>query len=289
MLFLLPFAFAGIALSAQALRLAHQANWRDAILTGIGALTFGGVGFGGLIGLRVGYRRLKEAESLKATHPNEPWLWRADWAAGRIEDSSRTDLLGAWTFAVFWNLVSCPTAYFALDAALRHNKPAGFIALLFPLVGVWLLVRASLITLRRHKYGISRLELSTTPGAIGGTLAATVSAPGSLKPPGGFQVRLACVRRVRTRSGKSNSIRETVLWQDELKVEGQQNRDYQGMRTVIPVAFKLPGTVEPSDSTDANNRVVWRLEVGGSVPGVDYAANFEIPVFRRNATVSSNS
>jgi hypothetical protein len=188
--------------------------------------------------------------------------------------------LGAWTFAGFWNLVSGPTAYFGLDAALRQNKPAGFIALLFPLVGVWLLVRAIVITVRRRKYGISRLELSTTPGTIGGSLAGNVTAPVTLRPAGGFQVRLTCVRRVRTRSGKSSSIRENVLWQDEQKVQGQQTRDYQGMKTAIPIAFTLPVTVEPSDSTNADNRVVWRLEVAGSVPGVDYGATFEVPVFR---------
>ena len=219
-LFLLPFAVAGIVLTAQALRLAQLANWRDAMLAGIGALTFGGVGFGGLLGLRVGYQRLKEAETRKADHPNEPWLWRTDWAAGRIEDSSRADLLGAWTFAAFWNLVSWPSAYLALNAALRQNKPAGFIALLFPLVGVWLLVRAILVTLRRRKYGISRLELSATPGAIGGNLAGTVSAPATLRPAGGFQVRLSCVRRVRTRSGraarseKAYSGRTSRRWRD---------------------------------------------------------------------------
>ena len=70
-------------------------------------------------------------------------------------------------------------------------------------------------------------------------------------------------------------------------MEGQQNRDYQGMKTAIPIAFKLPITVEPSDSTDANNRVVWRLQVAASVPGVDYAASFEVPVFRSDASVSS--
>src|SRR3954466_4400232 len=98
-LFLIPFALAGTVVGAQALRMAHAGDWRNAVLLSAGALTFGGVGFGGLAGVRVGYHRLKEMEALKANNPGQPWLWRRDWASGRIEDSTRADLLGAWVIA----------------------------------------------------------------------------------------------------------------------------------------------------------------------------------------------
>jgi hypothetical protein len=283
-LFLLPFAAAGIFCAVQAVRLAHAGVWRDAIFLGIGALTFGGVGFGGLAGMRVAYRRMKEAETLQALHPKEPWLWRRDWASGRIEDTTQDTLLAAWIFATLWNLVSLPSGYLGVRAALYEGKPAAFMALLFPLAGMWLLVRAIKATLRYRRYGISRLELSTIPGVIGRDLTGSVRATLDLQPAEGFQLTLTCVRRVTTRSGKSSSTSETTLWQEERRVRGEQNRDYAGMGTNIPVSFALPPDAVASDPNTPNNRVLWRLEVSATVPGVDYESIFEVPVFRTAAS-----
>lgn len=283
-LFLLPFAAAGTFCAVQAVRLAQAGVWPDTIFLAVAALTFGGVGFGGLAGMRVAYRRMKEAEALQASHPKEPWLWRRDWASGRIEDTTQNTLLAAWIFATLWNLISLPSAYLGVRAALYEGKPAAFMALLFPLAGTWLLVRAIKATLRYRRYGISRLELSTIPGVIGRSLAGSVRATLDLQPAEGFQLILTCVRRVTTRSGKSNSTSETTLWQEERRVRGEQNRDYAGMGTNIPVSFELPSDAVASDPDNPNNRVLWRLEVSASVPGVDYEATFEVPVFRTAAS-----
>jgi hypothetical protein len=283
-LFLLPFAWTGLFTAVQAVQLAQRGNWRDAAILGIVALTFGGVGIGGLAAIRVGYRKMRDEEALRARNPDEPWLWRRDWASGRIDDSTREHILGAWIFATLWNLISLPGAYFGVRAALYEGKPAAFIALLFPLVGTWLLVRAIRATLHYQKYGISRLELSTTPGVIGHSLAGRVRATLDLQPPEGFQTVLTCVRRVTTRRGKSNSTSESILWQEERRVRGEQSRDYTGMGTSIPVSFALPPDAVASDASNPRNRIVWRLEISASVPGVDYESAFEVPVFRTAAS-----
>jgi hypothetical protein len=158
------------------------------------------------------------------------------------------------------------------------------VALLFPLAGTWLLVRAIQTTLRYRKYGISRFELSTTPGVIGHRLAGQVRATLDLQPAEGFQVTLTCLRRITTRSGKSSSTSETTLWQDERRVPGEQSRDYRGMGMNIPVTFILPPDAVASDAGNPSNRVIWRLEVSASVPGVDYDSSFEVPVFRTAAS-----
>jgi hypothetical protein len=283
-LFLLPFAAAGTFSAVRAVRMARAGVLPDAVLLGIAALAFGGVGFGGLLGIRVAYRRMKEAEALQARHPEEPWLWRRDWAAGRIEDSTRETLLGAWIFAILWNLISLPGAYVGVRAALYEAKPAGLVALLFPLAGVWLLARALHATARKRKYGISRLELSTIPGVIGHTLVGTVHAPMDLRPAEGFEVHLTCIRRVTTRSGKNSSTSERILWQEEGRLVGELSRDYSGMRTSIPIRFQLPPDVEASTTTNPNDRVTWQLQLTASVSGVDYDATFEVPVFRTAAS-----
>jgi len=117
-LFLLPFAGVGVFAAVQAVRMIALGDWGQAAVFGLFAITFGGVGIGGLIALARGRRRLAEAEAAKARHPDEPWLWRPDWAAGRIEDSNRTAARFAWAFAAFWNLVSLPAGYFGVRAAV---------------------------------------------------------------------------------------------------------------------------------------------------------------------------
>jgi hypothetical protein len=280
-LFFVPFAAAGALCAVEALQRARAGSWHDATFLGIAALTFGGVGLGGLAGIRIGLAKVKEVAALQAAHPDEPWLWRRDWAGGRIQDASRQDQLGAWIFALFWNLVSLPAAYAGVRAALGEGKRIGLIALLFPLVGVWLLGRAVHLMLRQRKYGISLLELTTIPGVIAGELAGTVRVPSWLQPPGGFQATLTCLRRVTTRSGKNSSTSETVLWHEEHRIVGEQSRDYSGMKTSVPISFRLPPDAIPSDPLRSNNQVVWRLRVWAGLPGVDYDSTFEVPIFRR--------
>ena len=283
-LFLLPFAAVGAFTAVMAVQRAAARNWTEALFFGLFGLTFGGVGFGGIAAALVGRRKLKEQAALEAAHPASPWLWRPDWASGRIVDSSRATMFTAWVFAAFWNLISIPTGFLGVRAAIQEEKPEALLALLFPLVGIGLVVWAARATLRYRKYGVSRLELSTVPGVIGRTLTGMVRAPARMQPAGGFQVTLSCVRRVTTRSGKNSSTSETIVWQDERLVPGEPSRTAAAMETHIPVAFRLPADAVACDDGNPNNRVLWRLQLSGEVPGVDYAAQFEVPVFRTSAT-----
>jgi hypothetical protein len=279
-LFLLPFAGVGVFAAVQVVRMAALGDWKQAAFFGLFALTFGGVGIAGLIALARGRRRLAEVEAAKARHPGEPWLWRPDWAAGRIEDSNRTAARFAWGFAALWNLVSLPAGYFGVRAALEQGNRAGLVALLFPVAGVGLLLWAARISVRLRRFGVSRLELETTPAAVGRSLAGTVSAPAPLMPAGAFRVVLSCIRRVTTGSGDDRSTSERILWQEEQRITGRPSRTTQGMATTVPLRIPIPADALPCDDHNPRDVVLWRLEVSAEVPGVDYAAAFEVPVFR---------
>jgi hypothetical protein len=279
-LFLLPFAGTGIFAGIQAIHSAIVADWEQAGLLAAFALTFGGVGFGGLAAAHVGRRRLAEATALKARYPAAPWLWRPDWAAGRVDDSSRATMWFAWVFAALWNLISFPIAFLALRGPAWKAKPAVLLILLFPAIGVGLLVWAIRATLRYRRFGVSRLDLDTRPGVVGHSLAGTVRTTTTLRPADGFQVVLSCIRRVRSGGPKNRSTTESVLWQEERRVAGQVVRDAAGMGTAIPVAFAVPSDARASDDSDSDDRILWRLEVSAGVPGIDYVAGFEVPVFR---------
>jgi hypothetical protein len=275
-LFLLPFAGFGAFAAVKALGATAASDWKQAGFFSLFAVTFGGVGFGGIVALLMGRQRLADAEERQARNPDAPWLWRADWASGVVTDSSRTEMWTAWVFAAFWNLVSLPGAALGVRKGLEEGNRVALIALLFPAVGLGLLAWAVRATLRYRRYGISRFELATRPAVVGHTLGGTVRTPSDLRPPEGFQVVLSCIRRETTGSGKNRSTTEHLLWQDERRTMGGPGG--------LPVAFAIPHDATPSDPGASNDRVLWRLQVTGDVPGVDYSAAFEVPVFHTSAT-----
>jgi hypothetical protein len=153
-LFALPFAGMGMAAAIKGANLAMAGKLKDGLgLLAIG-LVFSGFGFGLLVGLVFAAKAKKRTDAIKAAHPDEPWLWRDDWAAGRIPSADKRSVVTAWTFAVFWNLVSS-TVFFILPGELRKGNHKVLVALLFPIVGLGLLALAIQQSVRWRKFGQS--------------------------------------------------------------------------------------------------------------------------------------
>jgi hypothetical protein len=278
LLFLTPFCGVGIFMTLNGLRAALAGDWGEAATSLAFGLVFGGAGFGLLAALLYNRRKGQELERRQGQHPSEPWLWRPDWAAGRIEGSSRAKMFLAWAFALFWNLISWTVAPVAIvEGYLQEGEAAALLVLVFPLVGAALLVWAIRSTIRHRKFGVSVFRMAEVPGVIGRKLEGVILTNTLVRPDDGFRVTLTCVNRITSGSGRSRSTRENILWQEEHR----QRRAHQvGRATAIPVAFRLPRDLRQSDTTVAANQIIWRLEAGAEVPGVDYDASFDVPVFR---------
>jgi hypothetical protein len=283
-LFLLPFGAAGLFTVAVGAKRIVEGRTQDAGVLLLVGTVFTLVAGAGYTALFLGRRKLEEQERLKARHPDEPWLWRTEWATGKIRDGTRAALWGSWLFSALWNLVSVPVAAVALREALQLGNRAAYAALVFPIAGLGLLVWAIRNTLRFRRDGVSLLELSTLPAVIGHSLVGRVHAPSLLQPAEGFEVILSCVRRVTRKTGSESSTTESILWQEEKRVRGEPNRDPRGMATFVPIAFRIPADVPASDPMASNNQVLWRLTLAAVVPGVDYQSVFEVPVFRTPAS-----
>jgi hypothetical protein len=72
-------------------------------------------------------------------------------------------------------------------------------------------------------------------------------------------------------------MEETILWQQTSLVT--PGRSYGRGTTPIPVSFEIPEGLPQFDDSDPDHQIVWRLDVRADVPGVDYEARFEVPVF----------
>jgi len=282
-LFLLPFCGVGIFMAVNTLRAATAGQWAEAPFFLVFALAFGGIGFG-LLGVALrGRARAAEVERLKAEHPDQPWLWRPDWAAGRIEGSSRRSMFAVWGFALLWNVITAGVVPpVVIQEYVEKRNRLALLALVFPAVGIGLLIWAVRLTLRYRKFGVSIFRVAQVPGVTGRKLYGVILTNTYVRPDDGFGLTPNCVNRVTTRSGGESSTRERILWQEERQVTetGHVGRT----ATAIPVSFRLPLNARETDASDPSSEILWRLEARASVPGVEYHAGFEVPVFRTPAS-----
>jgi hypothetical protein len=269
-LFALPFAGVGVFAAVMAVRKATAAQWREAGMLCLFALVFGGVGFGLLIAGFFGTRKLKQDQAREQQFPDEPWRWRDDWASGHIVSSNRNTMWGAWIFAILWNGISS-MVWFALPQELEKGNKAAFIGLIFPAIGLGLLVWAVRATIRWRKFGAVTFELTRTPVLLGGEISGLITTSGSLADVRVVKLQVACIQH--EQRGKNSSQR--LLWEDRRELDAAALH----LTTGIPVFFQLPREGTPTSPQPGSVFVKWQLAVRAETAGVDFGATFELPVF----------
>ncbi len=242
-------------------------------------LVFGGAGLGIIIAGILSLRKNRNQTKLASEHPAEPWLQKEEWAEGRVVDSNRGGMIGIIIFAVFWNLISFPIAFFIGPDERAEAGKAIYLVYLFPAIGTLMIIAAAYQIARYLKYGRSIFEMTSLPGVIGGALSGIVHTKRNIIPEDGFHLTLNCIHQYQSGSGKNRSTHEDVLWQDERTME-REALEQDLTKSAIPVLFAIPFDSKPSDITDSSNRIFWRLEVKAKTRGIDYSAKFEVPVFK---------
>jgi hypothetical protein len=283
-LFALPFAFGGLAAVSKAIQIAQSDQGHSSVwpLFLIGTF-FVVIGFGLVFATFYGTKLMQRQQRLQVEHPTEPWLWREDWAQGKVQSKTRGSAIAGWIFTIFWNAVSMPMAYLFLTQPAKVKGPAVFLILVFPVIGVGLLIRAIRQTIALLEFGKTCFEMSSVPGVIGRELRGQIQARFPHSPDHGIHLRLSCVHRVTTNSGNSSNTSERILWRDEAELSSAQL--FPGPSgTMIPVAFHIPLDAQPTEKRNSRDEFVWVLEALADVPGVNYHDIFEVPVFRTPQT-----
>jgi hypothetical protein len=257
----------------------REMRWGLFALMGVFSLLFTGAGFGIMAAGLWGKRKVVEQAHLEAQHPEAPWKWKSGWSDGRIRTSGSVQFLFPLIFALFWNLVSTPLLFLLPREVLENGNKLALIGLLFPLVGLGLIVWAARAFLHWKKFGDSVFEMSQFPGAVGGPLAGRILTSVDIQPISGFDLTLSSIHRVTTGSGKNRSTSERVQWQ-EIRHIDRETLDYDPTRSSIPVDFTIPYEAEPTEERTDDDETLWRLEVTAETAGIDFSAQFEVPVFR---------
>jgi hypothetical protein len=221
-----------------------------------------------------GDARVREMQRRRDLYPDEPWRGNPDWDSAILEFSLEGGAIGAmWGFALFWNAVVVLAGYlFAAQYDLRREVGGTVFLAIMLAAGVFLTYLAIRLSIMRRKYGRSSFRLKTMPAFQGGRLEGTIVASTDL--PGGANAVLTLECESHTPMPK-NDLR-IVLWSSEQQIV------HPGGAT-IPVRFDVPEGQPESRffREDRGTCINWRVSVRMEVPGVDYRAGFEVPVYRK--------
>lgn len=286
-LFGLPFFGMGLIFAVASLSsspLIH--NNRNPIAGAVFGLVFALIGAGLMVAAIYGYRKQKEQAATQASNPGAPWLWQPDWANGRALSRTRNTVYGWWIGVGLACLVVGPIVATNLPSLLRNSDPKALVLLGLCLLPLILLIGAVRATMRRERYGKTYFEFSSVPFVPGKRLAGQIHLHLDTPADHGIDLRLSCIRRIVTGSGKDQTVNEAVLWQDA-KSAPQSSLAFGPLDTTIPVDFGIPQDAYETNHDNPRDQLLWVLHAKANVPGIDYSDSFEVPVFRPGATGSS--
>ena len=241
-------------------------------------LVFGGVGLGMLVFAL--FRKGKKTTGVASTG-DQPWLANDDWQSATIKSNSKTAMYVAWGVAVFWNLISAPLPFAIYGEVTEKGNSIALAGLLFPLVGLGLLKWAITKTMEWRRFGPAPITLDPYPGSIGGHVGGTIELRLPYSADHVFSATLNNIRSYVSGSGKNRSRKETAEWQETTVAHVGPGQN--GSR--LTFRFEVPDNLSPSDAEqDSNTYHLWRLSIGGDLPGADFNRDYEIPVYPTGAT-----
>lgn len=236
-----------------------------------------------------GYRSVSAEAKLQAEHPDSPWLWRADWQQSRTFGEKRNTAVGLWMATVLGGGVLSFLSSAILNTKMTMDVHAGLVFLSAFGLGEVLLVSFALrATIRRKRYGKTYFEFDSLPFSPGSKLAGHIHLRLPVYAQHGFDLRLSCLRRVTTGTGKDQSTHDFPLWQQEQNVSAAL-LGTGDLGTTIPVSFSLPADAYETNNDNLRDRVLWILHAQADVPGVDFSENYELPVFRLGGTAKTGN
>jgi hypothetical protein len=249
-----PLSIAALLAAMVAMTRARDGKWEQAALATSIALACGGGGVGAAWWVRHHARAAEHTE---------------DWASGEVRTSAGRDANRLMVIAIAWCVVTFSILFIVPYRAIRSGEYFALPSLIFPLIGVVMIAWAMRLQRRLREYGESRFVVASVPGQIGGSLTGSIHIDKPLAPGKQVGLELECINRTTRGMWHSLTTWDWILW----RAEQTSMSDSTGS---IPVAFMIAPDCKPTDDSNPQSRIVWRL----SARAGPYRAEFEVPVFR---------
>jgi hypothetical protein len=149
------------------------------------------------------------------------------------------------------------------------------VGLLFPIVGIGLLIWAVRRTKEWTRFGAAPVTLDPFPGSIGGHVGGTIDLKLPYDSSNQFELSLTNIHSYVSGSGKNRSQREKALWQDSTIAHAAVSA--KGTR--LTFRFDIPEGFNESDTEMDDSYHIWRLSLHAELAGTDLDRNYELPVY----------
>lgn len=253
----------------------REQRWGSFTFMASFGLMFGGVG---LVLLWLCLPSPSSGTRAEVTAPEQPWQRYRPWATSSIQSDARTNVGFVKFFTLIWNLFAFPMALIALSEV--KEKPEAIIALLFPLIGIGLMILTYAMAKRWRRFGYTPLQMDPYPGAIGGHVGGVIDLPLPFSPHLQFKASLTCIHSYLRGSGDEQERREDILWQTN---GFARTRDHNGT-IQLEVLFDVEEGLPSSDIPSNGDYHVWSLRIQAIGAGIQFHRSFDIPVFPTGAT-----
>jgi hypothetical protein len=204
--------------------------------------------------------------------PDEPWRWREDWEQGVIAASGDEGLLLTWAGGLLVLGVGCGVMFTLRRTLMAEGLSVAWLFAVFPIAGLWLLIRALVATARFLRYGRPVLRLDTVPCVLGGQLRGVIEFRRRQLPELEHASIEICERCWLPGDRGTVQTGFRVLWRLSIPVT------WQPSGTSVPIALPIPSDGKETD-WDAPERPNWRLRLCATGPTVDLDVHFDLPVF----------
>ena len=265
-----PLFIATLLAAMVAITRAREGHWDQAALAASIALACGGAGVGACpMGSIARTRRAVLPSDCARRIPTRPGCGARTGPPAKSAPQSALDANRLTLIAIAWCVVTFPILFIAPHRALRDADYSALPSLIFPLIGIAMLAWAMRLRRRFRQYGESRFTIASMPGQIGGSLSGAIHIDQPLAAGQQVALELECINRTTRGAWHNLTVWDRTLWRsDQMSMS-----DSAGW---IPVAFMIAPDCRPTDDSNPNSRIIWRL--GARAGG--YRAEFEVPVFR---------
>jgi hypothetical protein len=195
----------------------------------------------------------------------------------RIKTITKRLLLIYWLFTALLSAASLIIVNSVLKT-LNTEKGFPYWILIIPAFSFVLLIVAIFETLRWRKFGESFFNMFHFPLREGEDLKGEIETSVKL-PETNFCVKLTYINRIVKGTGKYRTTEDRVLWEGMMR-NVKQLPDMNSPLSRIPVHFRIPDNCPDTRECKPRNQIIWQLEASAELPGIDYNAVFEIPIFR---------
>ncbi len=212
---------------------------------------------------------------------SKPWLTRKEWSSPAIYSNAKLGMIITWVFGVVFTSIS---ALVLIDgraqmmADFQRGEHLVALVLMFPVVSLFLLYYATVLTRDWLRYRHTPFQMDPYPGAIGGQMGGHIDLDIRYSPDQKFEATLVLCRRATRQSGKETKIDESIEWQRTVPLHTEPCLTDRGNGTRIRVVTDVPEGLSESEVPSSNFHF-WRLSMKAVDKTLRFNRAWELPMF----------